>query len=88
MRAAATPSAANAACSAAGAQAVNAITNATNTEPTIFERIGSSLTFPLIEDRLDVRLEHIAETKRRVLIEATGPRSRARLEKLADAFSA
>lgn len=31
-------------------------------------------------DRLDVRLEHIAETKRRVVIEATGPRSRALLE--------
>lgn len=31
-------------------------------------------------DRLDVRLEHIAETKRRVVLEATGPRSRALLE--------
>lgn len=48
------------------------------------DRAGADLP----EDRLDVRLEHIAETKRRVLIEATGPRSRARLERLADAFSA
>ena len=40
-------------------------------------------------DRLDVRLEHIADTKRRVVIEATGPASRARLEELAhDAFGA
>lgn len=31
-------------------------------------------------DRLDVRLEHIAETKRRVVLEATGPRSRTLLE--------
>jgi tRNA threonylcarbamoyladenosine biosynthesis protein TsaE len=48
------------------------------------DRAGEALP----PDRVDVRLEHIAETKRRVLIEATGPRSRARLEKLADAFSA
>lgn len=40
-------------------------------------------------DRLDVRLEHIADTKRRVVIDATGPASRARLEELAaDAFGA
>lgn len=40
-------------------------------------------------DRLDVRLEHIADTKRRVVIDATGPVSRARLEELAaDAFGA
>lgn len=31
-------------------------------------------------DRLDVRLEHIAESKRRVVLEATGPRSRALIE--------
>ena len=31
-------------------------------------------------DRLDVRLEHIAESKRRVVLEATGPRSRTLLE--------
>lgn len=31
-------------------------------------------------DRLDVRLEHIAESKRRVVLEATGPRSRALME--------
>ncbi|MDQ3400234.1 MAG: tRNA (adenosine(37)-N6)-threonylcarbamoyltransferase complex ATPase subunit type 1 TsaE [Chloroflexota bacterium] len=31
-------------------------------------------------DRLDVRLEHLAETKRRVVLEATGPRSRTLLE--------
>lgn len=31
-------------------------------------------------DRLDVRLEHIAESKRRVVLEATGPRSRELIE--------
>lgn len=31
-------------------------------------------------DRLDVRLEHIAESKRRIVLEATGPRSRALIE--------
>ncbi len=31
-------------------------------------------------DRLDVRLEHIAESKRRVVLEATGPRSRELME--------
>lgn len=33
-------------------------------------------------DRLDVRLEHVAETKRRVVIEATGPRSKALAEEV------
>lgn len=31
-------------------------------------------------DRLDVRLEHIAESKRRVVLDATGPRSRELME--------
>jgi tRNA threonylcarbamoyladenosine biosynthesis protein TsaE len=35
------------------------------------DRAGDALP----EDRLDVRLEHIADTKRRVVLEATGPRS-------------
>ena len=49
------------------------------------ERAGAELP----DDRLDVRLELIAETKRRVVLEATGPRSRARLQKVAaDAFGA
>ena len=38
-------------------------------------------------DRVDVRLEHVAETKRRVTVEPTGPRSRKLVEALrADAF--
>lgn len=40
------------------------------------ERAGEDLP----ADRLDVRLEHIAESKRRVVLEANGPRSRALLE--------
>ncbi len=36
----------------------------------------------LPDDRLDVRLEHIAESKRAVTLDATGPRSRALLEEL------
>lgn len=40
------------------------------------DRAGDQLP----EDRLDVRLEHIAESKRRVVLEATGPRSRALIE--------
>lgn len=49
------------------------------------ERAGEALP----ADRLDVRLEHIADTKRRVVITATGPGSRSRLEELAhDAFGA
>lgn len=40
-------------------------------------------------DRLDIRLERIAETKRRVVVEATGPAWRTRIEELAaDAFGA
>jgi tRNA threonylcarbamoyladenosine biosynthesis protein TsaE len=47
------------------------------------DRAGDEL--PL--DRVDVRLEHVAETKRRVTIEPTGPRSRRLVEALrADAF--
>ena len=38
-------------------------------------------------DRVDVRLEHVAETKRRVTVAFTGPRSRRLVEALrADAF--
>ena len=38
-------------------------------------------------DRVDVRLEHVAETKRRVSVEPTGPRSRKLVDALrADAF--
>ena len=40
------------------------------------ERAGDLLP----ADRLDVRLEHIAESKRRVVLEATGPRSRELME--------
>ena len=47
------------------------------------ERAGDQLP----ADRVDVRLEHVAETKRRVTIEPTGPRSRKLVEALrADAF--
>ena len=35
-------------------------------------------------DRVDVRLEHVAETKRRVTIEPTGPRSRQLVDALRD----
>ena len=35
-------------------------------------------------DRVDVRLSHVAETKRKVTIEATGPRSRRLLDALRD----
>lgn len=48
------------------------------------ERAGAAL--PL--DRLDVRLEHIADTKRRVLLEATGPRSKQLLEEFHDSLGA
>jgi len=37
------------------------------------DRAGAALP----DDRLDIRLEPIAETKRRVVVEATGPRSAA-----------
>lgn len=40
------------------------------------DRAGDDLP----RDRLDVRLEHIAESKRRVVLEATGSRARALLE--------
>jgi tRNA threonylcarbamoyladenosine biosynthesis protein TsaE len=47
------------------------------------ERAGDLLP----ADRLDVRLEHVAETKRRVTISPTGPRSRRLVDALrADAF--
>jgi tRNA A37 threonylcarbamoyladenosine biosynthesis protein TsaE len=35
-------------------------------------------------DRVDVRLEHVAETKRTVTIEPTGPRSRRIVDALRD----
>jgi len=35
-------------------------------------------------DRVDVRLEHVADTKRRVTIEPTGPRSRLLVDALRD----
>jgi len=44
------------------------------------DRAGDEL--PL--DRVDVRLEHVAETKRRVSIEPTGPRSRRLVDALRD----
>lgn len=47
------------------------------------DRAGDELP----SDRVDVRLEHVAETKRRVTVEPTGPRSRKLVEALrADAF--
>ena len=42
------------------------------------DRAGEALP----DDRLDVRLEHIADTKRRVVISATGPRSARLVEEL------
>ena len=39
-------------------------------------------------DRLDIRLEHIADTKRRVLLGATGPRSRELLKEFHDSLGA
>lgn len=39
-------------------------------------------------DRLDIRLEHIADTKRRVLLAATGPRSRELLKEFHDSLGA
>lgn len=42
----------------------------------------------LPDDRLDVRLDHIAETKRRVVLRATGTRSRELLDSVRDALSA
>lgn len=48
------------------------------------DRAGSALP----ADRLDVRLEHIADTKRRVLLTATGQRSRQLLEEFHDSLGA
>jgi tRNA threonylcarbamoyladenosine biosynthesis protein TsaE len=42
------------------------------------DRAGDALP----DDRLDVRLEHIADTKRRVVVSATGPRSAHFVEEL------
>jgi len=36
----------------------------------------------LPDDRLEVYLEHIADTKRRIVVEATGPRSAKFVEEL------
>jgi tRNA threonylcarbamoyladenosine biosynthesis protein TsaE len=48
------------------------------------DRAGAALP----ADRLDVRLEHIADTKRRVVLEATGPRSEALLRGFHDSLGA
>lgn len=48
------------------------------------DRIGDALP----EDRVDVRIEHIADTKRAVTISATGPRSRVLLEEFRDSLGA
>jgi len=48
------------------------------------DRAGESLP----PDRVDVRLEHIAETKRRVLLSATGPRSAELLKGFHDSLGA
>ncbi len=48
------------------------------------DRIGAALP----EDRLDVRLEHIAETKRAVTLRATGPRSAELLEEFRGSLGA
>ena len=48
------------------------------------DRAGDSLP----PDRVDVRLEHIAETKRRVLLSATGPRSAELLKGFHDSLGA
>ncbi len=49
------------------------------------DRIGAELP----PDRVNITLEHIADTKRRVVIGATGPRSAALVEELrSDAFGA
>jgi tRNA threonylcarbamoyladenosine biosynthesis protein TsaE len=37
-------------------------------------------------DRLDIRLDEIADTKRRIVLEAHGPRARELLDGVADAF--
>ena len=48
------------------------------------DRAGAALP----DDRLDIQLEHIADTKRRVLMTATGDRSRQLLEEFGDSLSA
>ncbi len=48
------------------------------------DRAGASLP----EDRLDIRLEHIADTKRRVLMEATGKRAEQLLGEFRDSLGA
>jgi tRNA threonylcarbamoyladenosine biosynthesis protein TsaE len=48
------------------------------------ERAGAALP----PDRLDVRLEHIADTKRRVLLTPTGPRSKQLLQEFHDSLGA
>lgn len=48
------------------------------------DRAGAGLP----ADRVDVRLEHIADTKRRVLLEATGPRSGELLRGFHDSLGA
>lgn len=48
------------------------------------DRVGDALP----EDRIDVRLEHIADTKRAVTISATGSRSRELLEEFRGSLGA
>lgn len=48
------------------------------------DRAGAALP----EDRVDIRLEHIADTKRRVVLSATGPRSTQLLEEFHDSLGA
>lgn len=48
------------------------------------DRAGDALP----PDRLDIRLEHIADTKRRVLMEATGPRAEQLLGEFHDSLGA
>ena len=48
------------------------------------DRAGAALP----ADRVDVRLEHIADTKRRVLLSATGERSRDLLKEFHDSLGA
>jgi tRNA threonylcarbamoyladenosine biosynthesis protein TsaE len=47
------------------------------------DRAGQALP----DDRVDVRLEHIADTKRRVVVAGTGPRSAAIVEELRDSVT-
>ena len=48
------------------------------------DRAGSALP----DDRIDVHIEHIAETKRRVVLSATGDRSRSLLQEFHDSLGA